>query len=471
MFRLLLTIVMVTAVTVGGVALFSTIEGEQGRITIDYGGTIWEFTLIEATLFLIVGLIVAYAAIWVIRLCYTFVLFLLGDETAINKFFTRSRERRGLEAVSNGLVAIAAGDARTAQRKAAKAEKLLGKPELTRLLNAEAAKLAGDREKALTYYKALAGDKATAFVGLRGLMQEAEAAGDIDRALMLAEKAHAANPRDTGMMESLYALQSRKFDWTGARATLKKMRRAAALEQADADRREGALALAQAEDAGRAGDTELCRDLAVQATRLDPANSDAACLAARTLIAAGSKRAATKVVLDSWRHRPDARLAAAYAEIEPDESPAERRRRFQRLIEMHPDHPESLFLRAELALVAGDWVGSRAALSDLRETEPSARTCAIQAAIARGEGEPDHIVRGWLARALSAPRNGVSEAALSHAAMLPLVIGDDPAPADRPQDAEVDAPEPESDDETLAPEAEPAPHETDDDAPKPQHAA
>ena len=44
------------------------------------------------------------------------------------------------------------------------------------------------------------------------------------------------------------------------------------------------------------------------------------------------------------------------------------------------------------------------------------------AAIARGRGEPEHVVRAWLARALAAPRDEGAEMAIGHSAMLPLLI-------------------------------------------------
>ena len=57
------------------------------------------------------------------------VRFLLGDETAISRYFARSRERRGFDALSDGMVALASGDSRLATKKAQKAEKLLNRPD------------------------------------------------------------------------------------------------------------------------------------------------------------------------------------------------------------------------------------------------------------------------------------------------------------------------------------------------------
>jgi HemY protein len=59
---------------------------------------------------------------------------------------------------------------------------------------------------------------------------------------------------------------------------------------------------------------------------------------------------------------------------------------------------------AELNLAAEDFPEARRSLGDLAETEPDTRVLAIVAAIERGEGASDAVVRGWLARALTAPR-------------------------------------------------------------------
>ena len=56
----------------------------------------------------------------------------------------RNRERKGLAALADGMVALAAGENRVALSRALKAEKLLGKPELTNLMVAQAAEAAGD---------------------------------------------------------------------------------------------------------------------------------------------------------------------------------------------------------------------------------------------------------------------------------------------------------------------------------------
>jgi len=420
-FRILLFLLAVAA----GIWGLHYLMADQGGVTIRFAGQEYFFTPVHFAALLVVAFIAIWLGSMLLGLILAVLRFLDGDETAISRYFDRSRERRGLEAMARGMAALAAGDAKAAKAKAAKAELLLQRPELTRLLNAQAAEFAGDNLRAETYYRALAEDPATSFVGVRGLLNQALDKEDTDRALKLAEAAKKLRPRETSVLETLYMLQSRKFDWAGARQTLAAQRRAGLLPKPEATRRDAMLALAQAEDADQIGETDHARRLALEAARLDPANAEAAATAARHLTRAGSKRAAAKMLIDAWRRHPAPVLAGAYAAIEPDESPQERRKRFARLVTANAGHPESQLLAAELALVTEDWAGARKAIIGLKEDEPSARTCIINAAIARGEGAREAEVRGWLARALEAPRGEALDSDISHTAMLPLLIGGD----------------------------------------------
>lgn len=423
----ILYVLIAAAVILAGAFALDFLAKDPGTLTLDYGERIYELTLFEAALALVAVILCILVALVAIRFLIALVRFVTGYDDNAFSFWARRKQRKGLDALSKATLALAAGDAKTARKKAEVAQNALGRPELTRLINAQAAEMSGDDARAKTYFKALASDDQTAFVGTQGLLRQALAEDDTDRALKLAQHAVELNPKHGDTLEALYTLQSQQYDWTSARETVTKQVRAGLLPKPEANRRHSALALAQAEDAGNLGEDEHAKSLSIEAAKLDPGNVEAVATAARHLIESGSKRAATKLIGEAWQIKPHPQLAAAFAAIEPDESPAARRRRFETLFQIHPDHAEVRFLTAELALVAEDWSGARNSIQDLRESEPSARSCAIMAAIARGEGEPDHIIRGWLARALGAPRGDATESEISHAAMLPLLIepGDD----------------------------------------------
>jgi HemY protein len=111
-----------------------------------------------------------------------------------------------------------------------------------------------------------------------------------------------------------------------------------------------------------------------------------------------------RILRKAWDVQPHPDLAAAFAEIVPDETPNQRLERFRTLTSIRTEHPETRMLVAELLIAAEDFLGARRALGDLPERQPTARSLTLMAAIARGLGEDEATVRGWLTRALAAPR-------------------------------------------------------------------
>jgi HemY protein len=164
------------------------------------------------------------------------------------------------------------------------------------------------------------------------------------------------------------------------------------------------LALQQAQGVLEEGATIEAREAAIEANRQSPDLIPAAAMAARALVEKGDRKGATRVLKKAWDAKPHPDLAAAFAEIEHDETPAQRLKRFRTLVANHPQHEETRLLLAELNIAAEDFPEARRALGDIIEKHPTQRALAIMAAVERGEGADEAVVRGWLARALTAPR-------------------------------------------------------------------
>ena len=349
-------------------------------------------------------LLALYVVLKLIGLLIATIRFLNGDETAISRYFNRRAERKGFQALSEGMMALASGEGRLAIRKAERAESYLKRPELTNLLVAQAAEMAGDRTKAAETYKKLLADNATRFVGIRGLMQQKLETGDTETAMKLAEKAFAIRPAHHGVQDTLLTLQAGAEDWSGARKTLAAKLKSGALPRDVHKRRDAVLALAHARDALAEGKIEPARQHANEANRLSPDLVPAAVMAARMALRDHKPKIATRVIRKAWDAAAHPDLAAAFAEIEPEETPAARLKRFRVLLGKHPGDPEVKLLEAELHIAAEDYAAARKALGDLTETAPTARSLTIMAAIERGEGSEDRVVRGWLAKAITASR-------------------------------------------------------------------
>lgn len=329
------------------------------------------------------------------------VRFINGDETAVSRYFETRRKRQGLEALTEGFLALAQGDGARALAKAGRAERVLENKTLTNLLMAQAAQAKGNAALAEDYYKRLVADDRGRFVGVQGLLAQRMAAGDRETARKLAEKALAMNPAHAPTQDLLLSLQTRAGDWKGARQTLLESARTGRLPREVYRRRDAVLALQQADAAGPG---EAAHDLAIEANRLSPELVPAAVRAAMAQAARGNAAAAAKIVKRAWTAQPHPELAQAFAAIAPDETPAARLKRFDKLLALVPDHDEARLTRAELLIAAEDFPAARRALGDLPERAPTQRALTIMAAIERGEGADDAVVRGWLARALTAPR-------------------------------------------------------------------
>ena len=400
MIKIILFVTLVAAATLGAVWLLEV----DGGVQITLVGL--EFTL--GALQSVIAAVVAVSLIWLtlrlISLLIALVRFINGDETALSRYFDRNRERRGFQALSEGMMALASGDGREAMVKAQRAEKYLAKPELTNLLLAQGAEMAGDRKKAEVVYKRLLKDERTRFVGVHGIMKQKLSDGDADTALKLAEKAFDLKPAHEETQDILLRLQAESEDWTGARKTLNAKLKQGKLPRDVHKRREAVLAVSEAQAVLDDDASMDKREAAIEANRLSPDLIPAAVMAADAQIEAGSARKATRLILKAWSVHPHPDLAGAFARIAPDENPADRLKRFQKLIDKQPDHSESKMLKAELLIAAEDFPEARRAMGDLAEKEPDSRVLTIMAAIARGEGAEDTEVRSWMARAVTAPR-------------------------------------------------------------------
>ena len=398
--KILVFVAIVALLAFGAGILMETAGGVQ----ITVAGT--EYTL--GALQSVLALVALVALVWLFLKLLTLLIatlkFLNGDETAMSRYFDKGRERKGYQALSDGMMALASGEGRLALTKASKAARYLDNPELTDLLTAQAAEMAGDTHKAAEAYKRLLSNQSTRFVGVRGIMKQKLSEGDKDTALQLAEKALALRPKHEEVQDTLLQLQAQAEDWAGARKTLTAKLKSGSLPRDVYRRRDAVLALSASRGVADEAATLEQREQAIEANRLSPDLVPAAAMAARAYLEQGKKRNAIKVLKKAWEAQPHPDLAHVFAEVEPDETPSQRVKRFDQLARLKPQDDETRLVMAELHIVAEDFPEARRALGDLVERAPDARVLTLMAAIEKGEGADNAVTQAWLARALNAPR-------------------------------------------------------------------
>jgi HemY protein len=377
----------------------------QGGVMIQYAGLELSFGALQAAL-LVLGLLVSFwLVLKLLGLVVALLRFINGDETALSRYFDRNRERRGFEALSDGLMALASGDGRDAMAKARKADRLLNRPDLTNLIMAQAAVANGDRQTAKATYKKLLKDPKTRFVGTYGLLQQHLQDGDTEVALKLAEHAFALKPRHGETQDVLLKLQAGQEDWRGVRTTLTAKLKHGSLPKDVHKRRDAVFALSQSRDLRAEGKLEEAQIYAVEANRLAPGLVPAALLSAEGHREQNNVKQASRILRAAWQLAPHPDLAAGFAALAPDEASVARLKRFGQFTKGTESHPETKMLMAELYVAMADFDAARQALGDLAKTDPTMRALTILAAIERGDGADDQSVRRLLTQAISAQRD------------------------------------------------------------------
>lgn len=324
---------------------------------------------------------------------------------SIGNMVTRRRERRGLDAISSGMIAIGSGDKSLAMRAAVQARKSLPNEPLTHLLRAQAAQLQGDTATARRIFEAMLASPDTEQLGLRGLYLEAKRVNEDVAAEQFAARALSLNPKLEWPAQSLFDLQCRNKAWDGALETLAQAKKHGHVERKDADRRRAVLLTAQAQALEEARPDEAMA-LAAEAHHLAPDLVPAAAIAGRVLAARGQTPKAAKILQRTWKIAPHPDLAAAYAYARAGDSQSDRMNRLRQLAQTTPHSIEGPIAIATTAIENRDWETAKSALEPLvTKGELTQRVATLMARI-EGEGFNNAgKVREWFARAVHAEKD------------------------------------------------------------------
>src|SRR5271165_6676752 len=376
------------------------LSDNPGVVTIVWRGVEYKVSLMLA-LGVVAAAAVALSIVWgVLR-------FVFNVPSLVTLAARARRREKGLLALSRGMIAVGAGDARAAAKHAADASRLVAHEPMTKLLRAQAAQLAGDREGAVAAYNAMLEHHETHGVGLRGLHVEARRGGDHEAALQYAMRAHAHAPAPWAG-QAVLDDRARRGDWAGALATVDSNAAARLIDKPTANRWRAVIKTAMAEEQMER-DPKGALDLAQQACRLAPSLVPAAAICGKLTAAAGDYRRASRILETAYAQTPHPDLAAAYLRVRHGDSTGDRLSRARTLARFAPNDPESLMTIGRAALEAHDRDAARAAIAPLLASDsphgrPTRRVCLLMADIEDAEG---HLgaVREWLARAARAPRD------------------------------------------------------------------
>lgn len=433
MIRLFVAVIVMLALSLAAAWL----ADRPGRLMLDWGG--WRFETSVAALAAVLVVLAVIAA-----LLHRAWLWLRDRPGAFGRFRERGRRRKGLEALTRGLVAAAAGDTREAVRLAESAGQLLDEPALKLLLAAQSAQLTGDDARAERAFTMMLDRPDTEFLGRRGLLVLARRRQDLAGALAHARRAHALRPGTGWVLMELIDLEAASGNFSAAADAAAQAARYRVLPAADATRLQAAAFLEIARRAEAEGNAKEALRASRRAHDLQPDFAPAATMAARLLLAAGKRRRASRLLTDTWAKSAHPDIAEAYLDLEPEATPERRRALAKELAALRPDDPESRLLLARTALAAGDPKAARSEIEPLAGEQAEPRVCRLMAEIEEAEYGDATSARDWLHRAAHAPIRSAwrcttcSSAAPAWAAFCPACSGfatlmwsDSPAAAPR----------------------------------------
>ena len=118
LFKIVLFLMIVVAISFGATHLMDGDNTIIGDLMITLGGVEYTLSAIEAVIVLTLLVVLIWVGLKLLSLLVATLRFINGDDTAISRYFNRSRERRGYRALSEGMMALASCDANAAMTKA-----------------------------------------------------------------------------------------------------------------------------------------------------------------------------------------------------------------------------------------------------------------------------------------------------------------------------------------------------------------
>jgi len=391
MIRVIIYLIILAALAFGAVWM----ADRPGEVAITWQGRRID-TSVMVLLAAVAALVVACVIAWSILRA------ILRAPETIARYRRYRRGVRGYRAVSQGLIAVGSGNARTAKKFTAEAVRIAPREPLTLLLSAQSAQLNGDRDGAVATFQQMAERDDTRVLGLHGLFVEAQRRQDHAAALGFAEEAARDASRPVWAAQAVLEFRCAAGDWSGALERLDQNLNGRLIDRRTYRRQRAVLLTAQAlslADSDRARATALAREAAKLAPDLVPA----AALAGKLLGDAGERRKAARTIERAWRANPHPDLAAAYAKLRPGDSARQRLSRVETLAAKGPVDAESALAVARAALDAQEFAVARNALAPYAGA-PRRRVAALMAELEMAQGDEGRA-REWMARALNARRD------------------------------------------------------------------
>ncbi|AGF76527.1 heme biosynthesis protein HemY [Bartonella vinsonii] len=345
----------------------------------------------------------------ILALLWWFLSVLFLVPSALSHYFYQRHQKRGYQALSQGILAVFAGDGVLAQQMEARVAKYLaGKQEpLAKLLQAQTLSLQNNSASAISLYEEMRKETSTKLAGLYGLFREALKSKAYEAAQQYAEEALALSPALLWAHQAVLDRLSVEGRWDKALAVFERAQKALPRSTRSTAERQHIQALLFSGQALHLFETHpvAARAAILKAHKLVPDFVPIIVIAADILYKLNEMRKADKMIITAWKKEPHPDLAALY--LEREKGAVGRLKRAKTLASYNKDTFEAAFLIAKAALDAGETVLAKEQAEKALQYHPRESVYLLLADIEEAQENNQGAVRQLLSLALRAERDPV----------------------------------------------------------------
>lgn len=252
-------------------------------------------------------------------------------------------------------------------------------------------------------FMALTKNPSTTFLGLKGQIRAALHRGDVRSAFDLLKLAEKAVPTSPWVLKHLLALTREKKDFEEAETLIERLEDLGYLTSEQSKKQ---TAFVQYQRALQPKVSLEQKEMFLrQAHYLDPSLAEATTVLAPLLHKQGHVTYALTALEATWSLNPTQILGDLYLKIVEPKNDMNAFQEAQTLVKANPQHPESLFFLARIALHAKLWGEARANLSELLKQNPTAEAYQLMSHLELEEKHDWKAALKWLEEGIEAPRH------------------------------------------------------------------
>lgn len=377
--------------------------GQRGDVSIN----IADYTIhMQVGIFLLGLLIIAFALLFILRIFRA----IFSLPTVLARYRAESSRKKSFRALTRGLVAVAAGDAKRATQFSKQTSGLWADINgLPLLLEAQAAKLRGENGLAQNRFERLLKDNDAAFLGVRGLLKTALDENNFVQALDFARRAEKQHPKKPWIIKCVYELEIKNRLWNDALRTNQKAMKFDVYPKEKLISDRVAIYLHEHDKALRAGDANRALSEVEKAYKLNPFFVPTVTRYADLLLARGKQKKCAKIIERIWKENPHPEIAEIWHRLAPvpkgknvEKDKAKTLSWSEKLLSFNPQSVESQIAVARTAMDLEYWGEAKAHLMVAEKIYPSASLYRLQAIVEQHSTHNQDSIHRLMERAADA---------------------------------------------------------------------